>query len=102
MGDSLDIEVTLENTGDRESAEVVMVFVQDKVASITPSVDKLKAYKRVFVGPKATKTLRMSVSTNDLGFVGRDLDYVVEPGTFGLRVKDQEINFELKINQHTQ
>ena len=102
VGDSLDIEVTLQNMGDRESAEVVMVFVQDKVASITPSVDKLKAYKRVFVGPKATKTLRMSVSTIDLGFVGQDLEYVVEPGVFGLRVKDQRTQFELKTNQHTQ
>jgi beta-glucosidase len=102
MGDSLDIEVKLQNTGNRESAEVVMVFVQDKVASITPSVDKLKAYKRVFVGAKATKTLRMSVSTHDIGFVGQDLKYVVEPGVFGLRVKDQRIKFELKTNQHTQ
>ena len=102
LGDTLRIEVDLENKGDRESAEVVMVFAQDKVASITPSVDKLKAYKRVSVGAKATKTLRMSVSTNDLGFVGQNLEYVVEPGVFGLRVKDQKINFELKINQHTQ
>ena len=44
----------------------------------------------------------MSVSTNDLGFVGQDLQYVVEPGVFGLRVKDQRIQFELKTNQHTQ
>ena len=102
LGDTLRIEVDLENKGDRESAEVVMVFAQDKVASITPSVDKLKAYKRVSVGAKATKTLRMSVSTNDLGFVGQNLEYVVEPGVFGLRVNDQKINFELKINQHTQ
>ena len=47
MGDTLFVEVTLENRGNRTSAEVVMLFVQDRVASITPNMEKLKAYKRV-------------------------------------------------------
>jgi len=64
--------------------------------SITPSVDKLKAYKRVFVDAGATKNVQLRVPTTDLGFIGLDLDYVVEPGMFGLRVKDQKIEFELK------
>ena len=79
-----------------------MIFVQDRVASITPSVDKLKAYKRVLVDAGATVTVPLRVPTVELGFIGLDLDYVVEPGVFGLRVKDQRIQFELKTNQHTQ
>ena len=72
-----------------------MVFAQDKVASITPSVDKLKAYKRVLVDAGATATVPLRVPTTDLGFIGMDLDYVVEPGTFGLRVQQQSLEFEL-------
>ena len=68
------------------------------MASITPSVDKLKAYKRVFVDAGATKTVELSVPTADLGFIGLDHTYVVEPGMFGLRVKDQTTEFELKTN----
>ena len=96
LGDDLEVEVTLQNIGDRTSTEVVMLFAQDRVASVTPCVDKLKAYKRVFVDAGATKNVQLRVPTMDLGFIGLGLDYVVEPGMFGLRVKDQKIEFELK------
>ena len=96
LGDELVVEATLHNTGDRTSTEVVMLFAQDRVASITPSEDKLKAYKRVFVDAGATKRVQLRVPTTDLGFIGQDLTYVVEPGVFGLRVQDQTLEFELK------
>jgi beta-glucosidase len=99
MGDELEVEVTLHNTGERTSTEVVMLFAQDRVASITPPVDKLKAYKRIFVDAGATSTTILRVSTKDLGFIGLDQDFIVEPGVFGLRVKDQTLEFEL-INQN--
>ena len=95
IGDDIELEVTLVNTGNRLSSEVVMVFAQDRVASITPSVDKLKAYKRVLVDAGATVKVRMSVSTSDLGFIGHGLSYVIEPGVFGLRVQDQVVDIEL-------
>jgi beta-xylosidase len=98
LGDELLVEVTLQNTGERTSTEVVMLFAQDRVASITPSVDKLMAYKRVFVDAGATHTLQLSVSTSHLGFIGHDMMYVVEAGVFGLRVGNQTTEFELKTN----
>lgn len=98
LGDELLVEVTLHNTGERTSTEVVMLFAQDRVASITPCVDKLMAYKRAFVDAGATKKLVLSVSTSELGFVGHDMAYEVEPGAFGLRVGNQTTEFELKTN----
>ena len=95
VGDTLDIEVVLENKGNRSSAEVIMLFTQDRVASITPSVDKLKAYKRVLVDAGATTTVPFRVPTAELGFIGMNLEYVVEPGIFGLRVQQQSVEFEL-------
>jgi beta-glucosidase len=95
IGDDIELEVTLVNTGNRPSSEVVMVFAQDRVASITPSVDKLKAYKRVIVDAGATEKVRLSVSTLELGFIGHGLSYVIEPGEFGLRVQDQVVDIEL-------
>lgn len=95
VGDTLDIEVVLENKGNRSSTEVIMLFTQDRVASITPSVDKLKAYKRVLVDAGATTTVPFRVPTAELGFIGMNLEYVVEPGIFGLRVQQQSVEFEL-------
>ena len=66
-----------------------MLFSQDLVASITPSVDKLKAYQRVSLEPGELKIVTLSFSSNDLGFINQNLKYVVEPGLFNLRVKDK-------------
>lgn len=95
LGDSISVEVELENIGDRTSTEVVMLYSQDLVASITPSVDKLKAYKRVNLNAGETKKIILSFSSNDLGFINQDLNYEVESGLFNLRVKDQHTSFIL-------
>ena len=95
MGDVIDITVSLQNTGTRSTTETVILYAQDHVASITPSVDELKAFKQVVVPAGATIEVYMNVSTEDLGFIGQENTYIVEPGTFGLRVKDQTVDFEL-------
>ena len=95
MGDIVTVEVTLENTGNRSTTETVILYSQDHVASITPSVDELAAYKQVVVPAGATTKVTLDVSTLDLGFIGRDNTYIVEPGSFGLRVQDQIVEFDL-------
>ena len=95
LGDTVAVEVTLENTGDRSSTETVILYSQDRVASITPSVDELAAYKQVVVPAGATATVTLEVPTAELGFIGIDNTYNVEPGTFGLRVKNLNAEFEL-------
>jgi len=89
LGDRISVEVELENIGNRTSTEVVMLFSQDLVASITPSVDKLKAYKRVSIEPGEIKNVTLNFSSHDLGFIDKNLNYIVEPGLFNLRVKNQ-------------
>ena len=60
-------------------------------------MDELAAYKQVVVSGGATTTTTLNVLTENLGFIGRDNIYIVEPGTFGLRVQDQSTEFELMI-----
>lgn len=95
MGDVIDISVSLHNTGERSTTETVILYSQDRVASITPSVDELKAFKQAIVPAGASVEVKIQVSTEELGFFGKDNTYIVEPGAFGLRVKDQVVEFEL-------
>lgn len=97
MGDTLTVTVGLRNTGDRSTIETVILYSQDRVASITPSVDELKAFKQVIVPAGASAEVQIQVLSEDLGFIGKDNIYIVEPGVFGLRVKDQDIAFELTL-----
>ncbi|MEC7114308.1 MAG: fibronectin type III-like domain-contianing protein, partial [Bacteroidota bacterium] len=77
------------------TTETDILSAQDHGASITPSVDELAAYKQVVVPAGATTKVTLDVSTLDLGFIGRDNTYIVEPGSFGLRVQDQIVEFDL-------
>ena len=51
------------------------------------------------LGTLVQPTTSLRVSTKELGFIGLDQEYIVEPGVFGLRVQDQTLEFEL-INQN--
>lgn len=95
VGDQISVKVTLENQGTRSSTETVILYSQDRVASITPAVDELRAYKQVVVPAGATMEVIMDVSTEDLGFYGRNNEYTIEPGTFGIRIKGEILDFEL-------
>mgnify|MGYP003927122641 CR=1 FL=1 len=83
--------VTLTNNSDQSTAEVVHLFSQDSVATITPSVDRLRAFQRVTLNPNETKEVRFEVAVEELAFVNRDLERIVEPGSFGIRIKDEVI-----------
>ncbi|MBV9281601.1 MAG: glycoside hydrolase family 3 C-terminal domain-containing protein, partial [Chloroflexi bacterium] len=78
----LRVTAVVENTGKREGAEVVQLYVRDLVASVTRPVRELKAFERVALQPGERRTVRFEVPARELGFVGPDTRYVVEPGRF--------------------
>jgi beta-glucosidase len=89
LQDTVRLTVRFSNGGGREgvpAAEVLQFFSQDSVASITPAVDQLRAWRRVEVQPGAQGEIEMAIPVQSLGFINRDNEYVVEPGVFGLRV----------------
>ena len=96
MGDTVHVEVTLENKGDRTTNELVLLFSQDRVASITPSVDRLEDFTRSFVGAGETVQVEFELPISELSFINADLKRVVEPGAFGIRVNNQSTEIKIK------
>jgi beta-glucosidase len=83
-GSSLVASAVVENTGSLPGAEVVQLYVRDLVASVTRPVKELKGFQRIPLQPGKAQTVRFEVPATELGFIGLDLDYVVEPGAFKL------------------
>ena len=81
--------ITVTNTGVREGKEVVQVFIKDHVASITPPVKRLRAFKKIALKSGESKTITFKISKDDLMFVGRDNTWIYEKGKFGIEVSDQ-------------
>ena len=84
--DSLSISFTLKNTGKYDGTEVVQLYVQDKVGSVTRPVKELKRFQRVTLKAGESTQVSLSLPVSELAFWGYDMNYTVEPGAFTLWV----------------
>lgn len=83
------VEVDVTNTADRAGDEVVLVFLEDAVASVAPPVRRLVAFERRSLNAGETATFSFALGERDLGFWATDAAdarFVVEPGLFQLHV----------------
>lgn len=98
---SVTISVAVTNTGKRAGTEVVQLYVQDLVGSVTRPLRELKAFQRVDIDPGQTKTVTFTLTTDDLSFHHRDMTYGAEAGMFrvyvgGSSLANQAVDFRLK------
>ena len=96
MDGTLDVSVTVTNTGDRAGQDVVQLYTRDQVATVTPSVRRLRAFEKVALEPGESKTVQLSVPVANLAFVMPDLSRVVEPGAFDVMVGDLSATFSVE------
>src|SRR5947199_861808 len=76
------VSVTVTNTGSREGAEVVQLYVHDEVASVTGPVRALAGFRRVSLKPGEARTVEFQLTAKELGLYNKDMKFVVEPGKF--------------------
>jgi beta-xylosidase len=83
---SVELTVTVQNTGDREGYEVVQLYAADPVASVTRPVTQLIGFARVRLAAAASAEVSFTVHSDRLSFTGRSMERIVEPGTVLFRV----------------
>lgn len=94
--DSLTVTVEVKNTGKMTGKEVVLLYLSDKVASITPEVKALKRFEKINLAPGESKTVTFTLNQKDLQFVNNDLKWISEKGTFKIQIADLTQEFLLK------
>jgi len=82
VGDSITVSVKVTNTGKLEGKEVVQLYTQDLVGSITRPVKELKSFQKISLKPGESKEVTFVLSAKDLKFYNANLEYVAEPGDF--------------------
>ena len=78
--------VTVTNTGKRDGAEVVQLYIRDLVGSITRPVKELKGFEKIFLKAGESKTVSFKITPELLHFYDYDLNYVAEPGDFDVMI----------------
>jgi beta-glucosidase len=90
------VSVDVTNTGKRAGAEVVQMYIRDRISSVTRPVKELKGFKKVFLKPGETKTVKIDITPASLKFWNIDMKYVVEPGEFEIMVGTSSRNEDLE------
>lgn len=78
--------VTVTNTGKRDGAEVVQLYIRDLVGSITRPVKELKGFEKIFLKAGESKTVSFKITPELLHFYDYDLNYVAESGDFDVMI----------------
>jgi len=105
MSDSLEqneplrMSVEISNIGPRAGAEVVQVYLRDRVSSVTTPVKRLAGFAKVELEPGETKEIELRLAPQQMALLNRNMDWVVEPGEFDLMVgsNSQEIRLREKF-----
>ena len=82
------VSVTVKNTGKVKGKEVVQLYYNDLVASITPSVKKLTKFSKIELKPNETKKVEFEIKKSDFSFINKDLKRVTEPGEIELIINN--------------
>ncbi len=85
-GQSLELRVTLTNTGARSTTEVVQLYARDRFGRVTRPVRELKRFQKVTLPPGERQTLRFTVTMDDFKYYDSEGQYGVESGTIDLFV----------------
>ena len=89
------VRVTLNNTGEREGAETVQVYLRDLVSSVLSPVKRLVAFQKVRLNAGESREIVFCLSREDFSLVLPDERRVVEPGAFTVFVggssKDEDL-----------
>lgn len=81
---SLSMKVKVTNTGKVFGQEVIEIYSSDLIASITPSVKRLRKFEKVSLEPGQEKEIEFKLNAKDLAFIGKDLKWITEPGEFDI------------------
>ncbi|MCX6281354.1 MAG: beta-glucosidase BglX [Bacteroidetes bacterium] len=81
-GDRITITANVTNSGEKDGQEIVQLYIQDKVGTITRPLKELKGFKKLLIKKGETVNVSFSLSRDDLSFYHPDLKKYWEPGEF--------------------
>jgi beta-glucosidase len=85
-GGAIAATITVSNKGSVDGAEVVQLYIEDEVRSITPPAKELKAFRKLMLKAGESKQVEFRIDTEMLKFWNAELKWVSEPGRFKVHI----------------
>ncbi len=94
--EEIEIKFSVKNTGTYDGEEIVQLYVNDPVASVTRPVKELKGFEKVFLKQGEQKTLRFLLPVELLAFFNDNMNLIVEPGQYIIMIGQSSENIVLE------
>jgi len=85
-GGAIAATVTVSNKGSVDGAEVVQLYIEDEVRSITPPAKELKGFRKLMLKAGESRQVEFRIDAEMLKFWNAELQWVAEPGAFKVHV----------------
>jgi beta-glucosidase len=100
---TVEVAVTVTNTGRRAGAEIVQVYVHDAASSVYRPEQELKAFAKVTLEPDESTRVRLHLDTRAFAFWHTPLRrWVVEAGAFQINVgtssRDHRLTTQIELS----
>ena len=83
VDDKISFTIPVKNTGNREGAEVVQLYISDTKSSLPRPAKELKAFEKVYLKPGEEKNVTLTIDKTALSFFDADKhEWVAENGDF--------------------
>ena len=104
-GENIQVQVTVENTGELPGDEVVQLYLTDLEASVPVPLRSLQGFERIHLTPGEEKTVSFTLTPYQMALVDYNGQRVVEPGRFlvvvGGKQPDSKGNGEVVSGEFT-
>ena len=87
------VRVTVENTGEYDGKEAVLLFVKDVISTMPAPLKQLCAFEKVFIKKGEKKEVTLKIHQRDLEIIDQDFVEKVENGEFIVYIDKLEDSF---------
>lgn len=94
--DSVVVSCDITNTGQRAGDEVVQLYIQDVLSTVTTYEKNLRGFERVHLKPGETCTLSFVIKPEHLQLINEQYQHVVEPGDFKVMMGASSVDIRLE------
>ncbi len=93
---SVEVSVNVKNAGDRFGQEVVQLYVQDVISSVSRPLLELRGFSKVGLEPGQSQTVRFRLGFEEMALYNSWLERVVEPGEFNVLIGSSSEDIRLR------
>ena len=97
--DVIAVTFNINNTGTVDGKEVAQLYVSDPESSVEKAAQELKGFKKVLVKSGSTEQVTIQLPVKELAYYNEaSKDWVVEPGTYTIKIGNSSRNILLEAS----